>query len=74
MKGLLRRRPRTNTYDLTPEGLRVAIFYTKTYDRLLGPLIASDRPPAPPDLRRALETIDRHITDYADQARLGHAA
>jgi hypothetical protein len=35
--GLIRRRPRTNTYDLTADGQRVAIFYTKVHDRLLGP-------------------------------------
>jgi hypothetical protein len=34
-KGLIARRPRTNTYDLTPDGQRVAIFYTKVHDRLL---------------------------------------
>jgi len=35
MKGLIRRRPGTNTYDLTTEGQRVAIFYTKVHDHLL---------------------------------------
>ena len=73
-KGLIRRRPGTNTYDLTPEGQRVAIFYTKIHDRLLGPLIAADAPPAPPDLQRALATIDRHVRGYAAHARLAEAA
>jgi hypothetical protein len=73
-KGLIRRRPGTNTYDLTPEGQRVAIFYTKVYDRLLSPLIAADAPPAPPGLRRALATIDHHVNAYTDAARLGKAA
>ena len=36
-KGLIARRPGTNTYDLTAEGQRVAIFYTKVHDRILGP-------------------------------------
>jgi hypothetical protein len=74
LKGLIRRRPGTNTYDLTPDGQRVAIFYTKVYDRLLGPLIAADQPPAPIQLRRALATIDRHVDEYTDNARLGKAA
>jgi hypothetical protein len=73
-KGLIRRRHGTNTYDLTTEGLRVAIFYTKVYNRLLRPLIAADQPPAPAGLRRALATIDRHVNTYTDQARLGKAA
>ena len=73
-KGVIVRRPNTNTYDLTAEGQRVAIFYTKVYDRLLGPLIAADQPPAPAALRRALAIIDQHVAGYTDQARLGKAA
>ena len=62
------------THHLTPEGQRVAIFYTKVHDRLLGPLLAADQPPAPLELRRALATIDRHVVGYADSARLAKAA
>jgi hypothetical protein len=71
LKGLILRRPRTNTYQLTPDGQRVAVFYTKVHDRLLRPLIAANAPPAPVELRRALKTIDRHLDSYIDQARLG---
>jgi predicted MarR family transcription regulator len=73
-KGLIVRRPGTNTYDLSPDGLRVAIFYTKVHDRLLGPLIAADTPPAPEELRAALRTIERHIDNYTDAARIRKAA
>ena len=55
-------------------GQRVAVFYTKVHDRLLRPLIAADTPPAPLELRRALQTIDRHLNSYIDHARLGKAA
>lgn len=48
-------------------------FHTKLYGRLLRPLLDADRPPAPPDLGRALATIDRLLTDYVD-TRLGAAA
>jgi hypothetical protein len=48
----------------------VAIFYTKVHDRLLGPLIAADAPPAPLEVRRALATIDRHVDTRIDHARL----
>ena len=53
---------------------QVAIFYTKVHDRLLRPLLAADQPPAPQPLRAALATIDRHLTNYIDQARLRNAA
>ena len=62
--------PGRNRYRLTGDGLRFAIFYTKLHDRLLRTLLAADRPPAPPALRKALHTIDIHITETIDQARL----
>jgi hypothetical protein len=69
--GLIQRTPKTNTYTLTPDGVKVAIFYSKVHDRLLRPLVAAaDQPPAPIELRRALHTINRVITDYVDHARL----
>ncbi len=69
-KGLIRRIEHTHTYLLTPEGQRVAIFYTKLHNRLLQPLLAADQPPAPPELRKALTTIDRHVENYITHARL----
>src|SRR6266498_3497295 len=33
LKGLVRRLEHTNTYVLTPEGVRVALFYTNLHDR-----------------------------------------
>ena len=75
LHGLIQRLPRSNTYVLTPEGVRVAVFYNKLHARLLRPLIAAgDQPPTPVELRRALATIDRVIRDYADNARLAAAA
>ena len=75
LHGLIERVPKTNTYVLTPEGLRVAVFYTKLHSRRLRPLVAAaDQPPAPVELRRALAALDRIITDYVDNARLGSAA
>jgi hypothetical protein len=70
LKGLIHRLPHSNTYHLTPDGRRVAVFYTKVHNRVLVPLIAADQPPAPPPLRQALRTIDKHIDDYLAQARL----
>lgn len=71
---LIERTPRRNCYTLTPEGIRVAVFYTKLHGRLLRPLLEPDQPPAPTELRRALATIDRVLGDYVAHARLGTAA
>src|SRR6266540_2088991 len=58
------------TCVVTPEGRRFAVFYTKLHDRLLAPLLAADRPPAPPTLRDALGVIDQTVRDYIRHAHL----
>jgi hypothetical protein len=72
--GLITRRPHTNTYDLTADGLRFALFYTKVHNRVLSPLFAADQPQAPPELRAALHTLDQHIDKSLAHARLPAAA
>jgi Protein of unknown function (DUF2637) len=74
LNGLIRRIEHTHTYVLTLDGQRLAIFYTKVYNRLLRPLGAADQLQAPPGLRRALAVIDRHVDDYIAKARLKPAA
>ncbi|WP_433438403.1 hypothetical protein [Nonomuraea sp. CA-141351] len=74
LNGLIRRLPRSNRYVLTDDGVRIAVFYTKVYNRLLIPLTAADQAQAPPELRVALKTITRHVDDYATQARLPRAS
>ena len=74
LHGLIKRVPRSNTYLLTPEGMRVALFYTKVHDRLLIPLLAADKPPAPLPLRRALHVIDQSVESYIDHALIRRAA
>jgi hypothetical protein len=44
LKGLIVGLPRSNTYVLTEDGQRFAIFYTKLHNRLLRPLLAGRRP------------------------------
>jgi hypothetical protein len=74
LNGLIRRIPRSNRYMLTDDGIRIAVFYTKVYNRLLNPLTAADQPQAPPELRAALATITHHVDDYATRARLPRPA
>jgi hypothetical protein len=70
LHGLIRRLPRSNTYVLTGEGIRVAVFYSKLQNRLLRPLLDADKPPAPPQVRRALSTLEHAVNDYVHNARL----
>jgi Mn-dependent DtxR family transcriptional regulator len=67
LKGMITRLPHTNTYVLTDEGQRVAIFYTKVHHRLLRPLLAARDLPAPLTLRQALRVINHHVEDYVSR-------
>ncbi len=69
-KGLIQRLAGSNTYVLTNDGIRFALFYTKVHDRLLVPLLAANAPPASPQLRDALKVVDQSVHDYVRQARL----
>jgi predicted MarR family transcription regulator len=73
LHGLIQRLPRSNTYVLTDEGIRVAVFYTKLQNRLLRPLLDADKPPAPIEVRRALTTLTAAVNQYVQGARLAPA-
>jgi hypothetical protein len=51
-KGLLRRLPGSHHYQLTPEGRRTAVFFTKTYTRIVNPTLAELDPQLPPEIAR----------------------
>jgi hypothetical protein len=72
--GLITRVAGRNLYRLTEDGLAFAIFYTKVHNRVLRPLMATDRPQAPPPVRAAMRTIDAHIHARLLEARLPSAA
>ena len=73
LHGLIHRLPHSNTYALTGEGIRVAVFYTKLQNRLLRPLLEADKPPAKIEIRRALKTLESAVNDYVQNARLAPA-
>ena len=72
--GLITRVPGRNRYTLTRDGLLFAHIYTKVYDHILRPLMAPDRPNAPPELAAALDTLDRLAVGHIAQARVPTAA
>src|SRR5262249_17573024 len=65
LNGPTRRPPHTNPYVPPADGIRIAVFYTKIYNRLLAPLTAANHPQPPPSPRAALPPITRHVDDYA---------
>ena len=71
---LVRRVPGRNRYTLTRDGLLFACFYTRVYDHVLRPLMAPDRPNAPPELATALDTSDQLVASHIARARIPTAA
>jgi hypothetical protein len=73
--GLIERIARTNTYRLTPDGLTLALVYTRVHHQILYPLTAHDQPiVAPAPIRAACRAITRHIDSTIAAAHLGRAA
>jgi hypothetical protein len=71
---LVGRVPGRNRYTLTRDGLLFACFYTRVYDHVLRPLMAPDRPNAPPALATALDTLDQLVASHIARARIPTAA
>ena len=59
LHGIIERNPRTHRYRLTPDGLRIALFFSRTYARLLRPKLAEIMPQAPPPATRLRTAFDR---------------
>ena len=64
LHGLIERVPGTHRYRVTAQGLRVALFFTRTHARLLRPKLADIFDPTPraaTPLRRAFDRVDQEI-------------
>ena len=51
-KGFIQRIPRTHRYELTSEGGRLAVFFTKTYTRIVNPALAELDPELPAEIAK----------------------
>ena len=49
-KGFIQRIPRTQRYQLTNDGYRLAVFFTKTYTRIVNPSLAELDPGLPAEI------------------------
>ncbi|MFL6446353.1 MAG: hypothetical protein ACJ746_01435, partial [Bryobacteraceae bacterium] len=60
-------------YQLTPDGLRIALFFSRTYARLLRPKLAEIMPQSRPieaPLRRAFDRLNSEIDACCEAQRL----
>jgi hypothetical protein len=67
-KGFIQRIPRSQRYQLTSEGRRLAVFMTKTYTRIVNPALAELDPAIPPEIanRTALASSWRAFENALD--------
>lgn len=73
LHGLIERLPHTHRYRVTDFGWRVALFFTRTYARVIRPGLAQIVPNAPPTdstLRRRFNQLDMAMDDWIAQATL----
>jgi len=66
--GLIQRIPKTQRYQLTPDGLRQCAFLTKLADRVLDPGLARCGPPVPDGPR--WQTFDRSLATILKRANV----
>ena len=70
---MIERVPNSFRYRVTEFGLRVALFFTRTYNRILRPGLAAALPSlraidAP--LKRAFDKLDTQVNAWIEQAQL----
>ena len=73
LHGLIVRRPGSHRYEVTSRGLRIALFFTRSYARVLRPGLAElSEMAAPPDsqLRRAADQFEAAMDQYVARAKL----
>jgi hypothetical protein len=73
LHGLIVRQAGTHRYGVTDQGLRIALFFTRSYARVVRPglsqVTAADLPEDPP-LRRAFAQLECAMDQYVAQAKL----
>ena len=73
LHGLIERMPKTHRYRVTEQGWRMALFYTRCYNRVLRPGLAQLMPSAAIDdtrLRREFDRLDEVINEWLDQQKV----
>jgi hypothetical protein len=73
LHGLIERIPKTHRYRLTDFGLRVAVFCTRTYARILRPglgLVLPTTSSLSTPLRRCFDKLQQEVNAWVDRAKL----
>jgi hypothetical protein len=73
LHGIIERIPGSHRYQLTSSGLRIALFFSRTYARLLRPVLANIMPQSPPNrspVRAAFDCLQATIDACCEDHKL----
>ena len=72
LHGIIKRIPKTYRYQLTDDGLRAALFFTRTYSRILRPgfsvVLTAAQPNGSP-IRRAFDQLDAAVNAWCEETK-----
>ena len=72
LHGLIERVKGTHRYDVTARGLRIALYFTRSYARVIRPGLSdlfSEKPMPSAKLQDAMNRVDQAIDDHVAQAK-----
>ena len=73
LHGLIQRIAHSHRYDVTETGMRVAMFFSRTYVRLLCPVLSDIMPQAAPSgskLRKAFDRLQQQIDRQCQELKM----
>ena len=73
LHGLIERQPGTHRYQVTDSGLRMSLFFTRSYARILRPALGEVIPdplPQQTPLQQAFGKVDQAFSQYLAEARI----
>ena len=73
LHGLIERQPHSHRYRVTDSGLRIALFFTRSYARVVRPglaMVLTNPFPDDPKLTRAFNDLEQAMDHYAEQAKM----
>lgn len=73
LHGLIRRIEKTRRYEVTDQGLRIALYFTRVHDRLLRPglsLVVPDEVPLKSQLGSSFRKLEVAMNTWVDNAKL----
>ena len=70
LHGLIERIPRSNRYQVTPDGIRIALFFTRAHARFFRTGLSLEPPPAPTRASRALIKAGQALDQLIQEVKL----